>query len=149
MKFSIPLRVASLPEYVVGFNFVGERPTAMVVLIRKNKPAWQRNKLNGIGGKVEQDETPAQAMVREYAEETGDTECPTWSRFCTQIFDDCVVHFFKAFSPQCSAHTATDEQVIWVPAADIVNNGFVIPNLRWMIPMAMYTDDHGVFFHGH
>jgi hypothetical protein len=39
-------------EYVCGFMFAND--FTEVALIRKNKPEWQRGKLNGIGGKVEQ-----------------------------------------------------------------------------------------------
>jgi 8-oxo-dGTP pyrophosphatase MutT (NUDIX family) len=40
------------------------------LLICKNRPAWPRDKLNGLGGKIEEGETPQQAMEREHREET-------------------------------------------------------------------------------
>ena len=52
-----------MKEYVVGFMFSEE--------ILKNKPDWQAGRLNGVGGKVEPNEYPDQAMVREFEEETG------------------------------------------------------------------------------
>jgi len=55
-------------RYVLGFMF--DRDYAEVALILKNRPAWQAGKWNGIGGKIEGDETPHAAMVREFTEET-------------------------------------------------------------------------------
>lgn len=56
-------------QYVLGFMF--NEAESKVILIFKNRPAWQAGKLNGIGGKIEEGETPIQAMNREFAEETG------------------------------------------------------------------------------
>lgn len=56
-------------EYVLGFMF--NEDESKVLLIMKNRPAWQAGKLNGVGGKIEAGETPIQAMEREFAEETG------------------------------------------------------------------------------
>jgi 8-oxo-dGTP diphosphatase len=55
--------------YVLGFAFntIGDK----VALIRKNKPDWQKGFLNGIGGKIEKDESKRSAMVREFEEECG------------------------------------------------------------------------------
>lgn len=56
-------------EYVLGFMF--NLAESKVLLVWKNRPAWQAGKLNGVGGKIEEGETPIQAMNREFAEETG------------------------------------------------------------------------------
>ena len=56
-------------RYVVGFLLNYDR--TQVVLIRKNRPAWQAGHLNGVGGKIEMGETPIEAMTREFEEETG------------------------------------------------------------------------------
>ncbi len=42
-----------------------------VLLILKNKPAWQKGKVNLVGGKIEPGEEPEQAAQRELKEETG------------------------------------------------------------------------------
>jgi 8-oxo-dGTP pyrophosphatase MutT (NUDIX family) len=55
-------------RYVVGFLF--SQDESKVLLVWKNRPAWQNGKLNGIGGKIEAGETPLQAMEREFKEET-------------------------------------------------------------------------------
>lgn len=56
-------------RFVLGFCFdIGYHN---VLLIEKNRPPWQAGKLNGIGGKIEEGESPSGAMVREFQEETG------------------------------------------------------------------------------
>ena len=57
-----------MKEYVLGFAFDARLST--VLLIQKTKPEWQCGKLNGVGGKIEEGETPLQAMEREFEEET-------------------------------------------------------------------------------
>jgi 8-oxo-dGTP diphosphatase len=54
-------------EYVLGFIFNEENDN--VLLMKKLKPEWQAGKFNGIGGKIEFNETPFQAMERETFEE--------------------------------------------------------------------------------
>jgi 8-oxo-dGTP diphosphatase len=44
-------------KYVVGFLF--NEGKTKVVLIKKNRPDWQKGYFNGVGGKIEGDETPA------------------------------------------------------------------------------------------
>jgi len=57
-------------KYVCGFAFTEDGK--QVLLISKNRPEWQRGRLNGVGGKIESfDKSPAYAMVREFEEETG------------------------------------------------------------------------------
>lgn len=56
-------------EYVLGFAFYKDK----VILIKKNRPEFQKDKLNGIGGKIEKNEDAIGAMVREFKEETGIT----------------------------------------------------------------------------
>ncbi len=55
-------------RYVVGFVF--SKDLSRVLLVLKNRPAWQNGKFNGIGGKIEADETAFEAMNREFVEET-------------------------------------------------------------------------------
>jgi 8-oxo-dGTP diphosphatase len=66
-------------SYVVGFMF--NPAENAVLLIRKRRPLWQEGKLNGIGGRIEEGETPEGAMRRECVEEVG-IYCDTWNHFC-------------------------------------------------------------------
>jgi 8-oxo-dGTP diphosphatase len=42
-------------QYVLGFLFDPSQKD--VVLIKKLKPEWQKGKLNGVGGKIEEGES--------------------------------------------------------------------------------------------
>lgn len=55
-------------RFVVGFVF--SKNPERILLVLKNRPAWQSGKFNGIGGKIENFETPLEAMNREFVEET-------------------------------------------------------------------------------
>lgn len=121
-------------RYVVGFMF--DEREAQVLLIRKTRPSWQAGKLNGIGGRIEDGETPAEAMRREFAEEVG-IECESWKYFCTLGDErDWQIDFFYATGPIWDAQPLTDERPEIVNVSDI-SGVAVIPNLNWLIPMAL------------
>jgi 8-oxo-dGTP diphosphatase len=129
-------------NYVVGFIFSSDRNK--VALIEKLKPEWQAGKLNGVGGKIEaSDESPLDAMVREFEEETG-ALIAEWRHFCTLSFRGGYVYFFEhtewpgELAGTNSVTSMTDEQVGWYDVANIPENA--IPNLRWLIPMALDKD---------
>lgn len=96
-----------MKSYVVGFLFDGR---GNVALIRKNRPDWQKGRLNGIGGHIEPGETPEEAIVREFREEAGATV--TWRQFCRVYGDDYQVFYFSSHDPG-DIHTMTDEEVRW------------------------------------
>lgn len=120
-------------EYVVGFMF---NPTQdAVLLIRKTHPDWQKDRLNGVGGRIENGESAIEAMRREFLEEVG-IEQANWEQFC--VLSDArqwQIHFFFAFGPIGKARALTDEapEVHCVAALPIDT----IPNLHWLIPMAL------------
>jgi 8-oxo-dGTP diphosphatase len=125
-------------RYVVGFLFSEDRQR--VVLIEKKRPAWQAGRLNGVGGHVEEGETPMMAMVREFEEEAG-LSIPRWEHFA--VLTDAMqarfhVDFFRAFGDVRYAYAVTDE-LIQVEAVNQLPPA-VLPNLRWLIPMALSVD---------
>jgi len=123
-----------LKEYVAGFLFSTDR--SRVVLICKEKPAWQAGKLNGVGGKIERDELPHQAMRREFFEETGAKTCVSdWHHFCRYQGEDCVVHFFRAFK-DLEVESVTSELVRWYYVREL-NTYPTLPNLSWLVPFAL------------
>jgi 8-oxo-dGTP diphosphatase len=123
-----------MTEYVAGFLLDGPR----VALVVKNRPNWQKNKMNGIGGHVEEGENPADAMIREFQEETGYyTYHGEWDNFVTLEGPDYRVYFY--FAEIVGSHlrlkTITDEEIVCVDIDSVtVENS--IPNLTWLIPMA-------------
>lgn len=122
-------------SYVCGFLFRNRK--SQVALIRKVKPAWQQGKLNGIGGKIEDGETPQQAMFREFKEETG-VEFEDWRHYATLVFREARIHFFVGFcSADVELKTTTEEPVAWYGTAQQQVYDECIPNLRFLIPMAL------------
>lgn len=120
-----------MTEYVAGFLFENEK----VALVVKNRPAWQKGKMNGIGGHIEEGETPAEAMAREFVEETGYADPITWYPFAVLSGEHFAVHFFYGYGDLSNVKTVTDEWIVVVPV-DRVNATNAIPNLTWLIPMA-------------
>jgi len=107
-----------------------------VALIQKQRPDWQRGRLNGIGGHVEPGETPAEAMNREFLEETG-ANVTTWEPFCTLRGPTWLVEWFKDVGSR-ELQDMTDEHVSWVAVDDVLNGrAKVIPNVRWLLLLAL------------
>lgn len=125
-------------QYVVGFMFDDYRNT--VVLIKKNRPEWQAGKLNGVGGKVEPNEMPTAAMIREFFEETGvQTNREDWIYLCTLKSEKSVIHIFKGENSKyaMAARTTTDEKIgLYDPSILFEVPQIVVPNLHWLLPMA-------------
>ena len=120
-----------MTEYVAGFLFESDK----VALVVKNRPKWQAGRMNGIGGHIEEGETPAEAMVREFVEETGYPDPIDWTPFAVLSGDNFAVHFFYAWGDLSKVQTMTDEEIVTVPVENI-NHRNAIPNLQWLIPMA-------------
>jgi 8-oxo-dGTP diphosphatase len=122
---------------VLGFLF---DPTLNIVtLIRKDHPEWQAGKLNGVGGHIKPDETPWQAMCREFLEETGvETARTDWHKFCSMNGEDFEVYCFagKKDHIPVKQEDQTEE-----PDRYMLNEAFwdneTIENLKWLIPMAI------------
>ena len=134
-----------MQQQVCGFLFGTD--FRRVVLIRKNRPDWQKGKLNGVGGRVEENEDPLQAIRREFEEETG-LPVPGWSSFCDlRIGDELSVHFFVAYVADNLldlVKSKTDESVRVFHANSALLRSDLASNVRWLIPMAIdfYEHDH-------
>lgn len=123
-------------NWVVGllFNTKGE-----LALVSKTHPAWQAGKLNGVGGKIEEGESAAEAMQREFTEEAG-AEVKEWREFALLKVQDGQVHFFVAHGDY-TLQSMTDEKVGWYEVSDLKALP-LIQNLEWLIPLALDKNNH-------
>ncbi len=124
--------------YVLGFAFNAGRDR--VALIEKNRPDWQLGKLNGIGGHIEQsDTTPFDAMQREFSEEAG-LNISTWMSYAILRAPSWTVYVFSAHNVGIHAlRKETDERLVNCDVDNLPPN--VLPNLRWLIPLALDPDN--------
>lgn len=139
----------SAMKFVVGFAF--DQLLRTVLLIKKNRPAWQAGKCNGVGGKIEPGEGIRGAMVREFQEECGlVTQVTDWSCFYDQRpihigmpeWQTHDVYFLAARVPFLNeAVNTSDESVVFLVLdqwgcpvhADLEALLF---NMHFLIPMA-------------
>lgn len=117
----------------------------VVALIRKLKPSWQKGKLNGIGGKVEEGEHPSEAMAREFLEETGHSTCPTqWSHYCMMLGkndggdEPFQVDFFACRTPDIGLLKSMEEETIEVHTVYSLGGSLaMVENLSWLVALAV------------
>lgn len=126
-----------MTKYVLGFCF-DKADAYKVLLVRKNRPDWQKGKLNGVGGHVEANESPLAAMHRECREETG-LEVD-WQEFAALDGKDFVIQLFVGQADLSAAKTLTDEPLetvgVFRGSYSLLAAAEIVPNLNWLIPMA-------------
>lgn len=134
-------------RYVVGFWF--NRDLKTVAMIHKLHPAWQKGKLNGIGGKVESWETADMAMRREFQEETGvATPEGYWIRFGMLEFPDAIVHCYVAVRETSfgqDIESKTDEDVSWCSVSKLIEQPDyinTINNIPALLTLALQYLEH-------
>lgn len=132
-----------MTNYVCGFYFDNTEMHRQVVLIWKNKPMWQKGKLNGVGGKIEDGEAPYDAMRREFKEECG-IDHESWFPLVVLSDIEWRVYFFYAVGKVDEfeyVQTMEDEEVAKI-YVDRLDDFAHISNLRWLIPMAIHRIKH-------
>ena len=125
--------------YTLGFLFSFDKQ--QVALIRKNRPDWQKGRLNGIGGHVEAGETSLQCMGREFSEEV---EYPSlykteWRQFATMESSDFTVDCFASLGDLSCIKAKTDEGIEVIKLEDItpLRRKDMIENLPCLISLAI------------
>lgn len=132
-------------NYVCGF--MCSYDLNRFLLIRKTHPEWQKGKLNGIGGKIEKKEqlvgdvwlteSPFEAMIREFHEETGITTTRNrW--YCFHIEElynamegiNCIVYYFAAFGDEAKRQYIGDNKD---PMFEVVSS-YTIPDIYFSTP---------------
>ena len=128
-----------MTRYVLG---IVTTPDKLYVLLMK--PTWQEGRWNGIGGKIEDGETPHHAMDREWREET---QCKPPARWdlrirLTHCSRDSVVYFFHGTLSHSEMACFKDEgrgEILEIHRVSCLPER-VMYNLKWMIPM--FLDDN-------
>lgn len=132
-------------SFVVGFLFNGH---GEVALIKKNRPNWQRGKLNGIGGAVLEMESPHSAMCREFNEEAG-LYHEGWKALCLLEYPSTSVNlyiFSLHLQGRPAIKTMTDEEVGWYPVKRLPDN--LVNNVAWLVPYALDNERYRLHPYG-
>ena len=132
-------------RYVVGFAYSLDK--SKVMLIRKQKPEWQKGCLNGIGGKIEPGEKPNEAMTRECREETGLTLCWQYRGYMSGINNDqssFECYIFYAYSDEIFDYKQVESEKIGIFSMSELNGERVIENVNFLIPYGR-CNDHSQF----
>ena len=137
----------SYTEYALGFCFSSDKK--IVVVICKHRPEWQKGNYNGIGGHIEEGETPVAAMVREFEEETGvTTRQDDWFYFAKLNGAAFAVHCFACFDDAfwTKVETKTDEEVIRVGTMALLGGSYpLVSNVPWLINLCRDEDFGRIF----
>jgi 8-oxo-dGTP diphosphatase len=127
----------------VGYVLLILLSGSKVVVIRKNRPAWQAGKLNFPGGKIEAGETPVQAAARELREETG-IDVPETSLRPVVLMVRAGDFEIFVFAMECAELPAisslTDEQVSLLEVSELGNED-CLDSLSWLHGIA-FSDVH-------
>lgn len=128
-----------MQEYVLTsvFCFYGDHVPKEIKIVHKDRPEWQKGKINLPGGKVEPGETPEQAAKREFQEEVGATANKV-VLMGKILGKDCIIYCFHVVEvgeinlPRSSTET---EKVEWMFISDLMTDKRLMPNLRVIIPL--------------
>ena len=107
------------------------------LLILKDRPEWQKGRLNLPGGKIEEGENPEQAALRELEEETGYKGSTIR---CMGILQDgpfrvfCMKSVITSMDPPQPKEGET-EVPAWHSWFDAETDKRLMPNLRVIIPL--------------
>lgn len=113
-----------------------------VLLVEKQKPAWQKGRWNLVGGHVEEGELPLAAAIREMKEEAGNITChgATPEKCGVIVGEWGKVHCYRIWCDPKKAITPREgeiENVFWADWEAVRHNEKLLPNLRVIIPMML------------
>lgn len=134
-----------MEQYVLGFAF--DRDKKNVVLIEKQKPNWQRGLYNGVGGKINFEESPLDAMYREFKEETGvdifrsyedkNNGFNAWNHFATLCGKNYTMFCFRVFTNSIvHCRTMEAERIAIVKYDTAIERVRLVESVETLLPMA-------------
>lgn len=105
--------------------------------MKNKKPAWQAGKYNGVGGKVEPNESWLEAMCREFEEETG-VFIDQWEEFAIMESGDWICYCYRAFTygiDKCKTMETEKVERLALDTALLCRP--LMENLKWLIHLAL------------
>lgn len=120
--------------YTLAFIF--DTNLEQVILITLQKPGWQQHKTNGVGGKLDADESILEATIREIQEETGLSLAEESITPIGTIHNSSwLVHIHAAQTEVSSFNEFSSQEgtAQWHPVDALPDT--VIDNLPWLIPL--------------
>lgn len=122
-----------MKQYVLGLAFSEDKEE--ILLIKKEKPKWQRGLYNGIGGKIERyDDNPIDAMVREFKEECGiETSKDDWDQIGLMAGSFGKVFVFNYFGDISDYQSMESETVVKFSINVALHKDKIIPNVKTLI----------------
>ena len=111
--------------------------TDWILIVKKDRPEWQKGRYNLPGGKIEEGESPEEAAIRELEEEAGLNPIMdpvlmgkitgSWGTvYCVKILvGSKVVH----------PRAEETEEISWKPWYKLRNNKLLISNLQVVVPL--------------
>lgn len=112
--------------------------------MEKMRPNWQKNHLNGIGGKIEKEESPHQAMERECMEETGvvlEWHCKGVMRGINGDGKEFECHIFYAYSDTIYEYKQIEDEPLGIYLTSDLKEKKLIRNLSYLIPFGENSED--------
>ncbi len=125
-----------MKRYTLGFIF--NSAMDKVALMTKNRPDWQKGRLNGTGGHIDEGESSAECIAREVQEEAGITTSPTdWKLAATLGGPGWTMDVYGLVysGKEEDVKTCTDEEIVWYDLAPLPTN--IISNVSWLVPLTL------------
>ena len=125
-----------MKKYSCGFIFDLQKQRVLLIKKKPNSPT--PNLWNGHGGKIEENESALDCIIRETQEELG-ISIKTWNEFCELRGDNWTVHFFRTFTNKISLAKQMEDELIEIFNLKLIPK--VVTNVNWLLQIALNIDN--------